>query len=302
MGVARHTKEAGASSLIRDMKYIMPRKQIRVPSQILFIWFMLAGCIFFFAPERWTNKFQLVFAYVFRQPLGIGRDFSLSARMQPPYSDLVTRSKYDTLKNHLANMIEWLSQERQKVEKLSGLRNRSVWEGANFVLADVITTSIGGSHSRLIINRGKEDGLAEGQFVMGNSSVIGTISDVDSRTAQVRLITDPTSRMAVKVVRSSLSAAGRESELQSDAPIIMQGNGDKTAKLGLTPAKHKIKIGYVVYAQKKPGFLETAMIVGTVAECKRDPENPLLWDITVEPTCEIEKLNEVTVIAMNAKG
>lgn len=300
MGVAQRAKEAGASNAIRNT--VMASKQIKVPSQILFIWLMLAGCIFFFAPERWTNKFQLVFAYVFRQPLGIGRNFSLSARLQPPFSDLISRSKYNTLQNHLANMIEWLSQERQKVEKLSGLRNRSVWEGTNFVLADVITTSIGGSHSRLIINRGEKDGLAQGQFVMGNSSVIGTISDVDSRTAQVKLITDPTSRMAVKIVRSSISATNRETKSQSEAPIIMQGNGDKTAKLGLMLAKHKIKIGYVVYAQKKPGFLETAMIVGTVAEAKRDPENPLLWDITVEPTCEIEKVNEVTVIVMNAKG
>jgi len=31
-----------------------------------------------------------------------------------------------------------LRQEREKVERLSGLRNRSVWKGVDFVLADVI--------------------------------------------------------------------------------------------------------------------------------------------------------------------
>jgi hypothetical protein len=41
------------------------------------------------------------------------------------------------------------------------------------------------------------------------------------------------------------------------------------------------------------------MIIGKVAECKRDDENPSLWDITVEPACDIERLNDVAVIVMN---
>jgi rod shape-determining protein MreC len=266
---------------------------------------MLAGLIFFFAPEKWTNKFQLAFVHIFRRPLGAGRNFSLSARMQLPSSDVVSRNKYDKLQNHLANTIEWLKQEHQKVQKLSGLRDRAVWEGVHLVLADVITASVGRSHSRLIINRGENDGLAKGQFVLGDYSIVGTVSDVDSRTAQVKLITDPTSKVAVKMAKDSRFATRRKKGGQSNAaetPMIMQPNDNNLARIRLLPAKHKIKLGHVVYAQKKPGYLDVPIIVGTVTRCRREDENPLLWDITVRPACDIEKLNQVTVVAMNPQN
>jgi hypothetical protein len=79
----------------------------------------------------------------------------------------------------------------------------------------------------------------------------------------------------------------------------MEGNGNNSANVRLLPAKHKVKLGSVVYAEKKPGYLDTPMIVGTVAQYSRDNENPLLWDILVEPACDIETLHEVVVIIMN---
>ncbi|HUW20847.1 MAG TPA: rod shape-determining protein MreC [Sedimentisphaerales bacterium] len=280
----------------------MAAKQTRVSRRILFTWLMLAGFIFLFAPDKWTNKLQLVFACIFHRPLSVGRSFSLSMQMQGPVAQVVSRSQYSMLQNHLANTIEWLNQERQKVEKLSGLRDRPVWKGANFVLADVITTSIGASHGRLIINRGQTDGLAKDQFVLGDYSIIGTVSDVDARTAQVTLITDPTSKVAVKTAKSiqSNTSRSRPSDELQDAPLmIMQGSGNNSAKIELLPAKYKVEVGDVVYAQKKPGFLEIPMITARVTWCKRDDENPLLWDITAEPACDIEKLKDVTVIIMN---
>jgi len=263
----------------------MARAQNKVSGRILLTWFILTGLIFLFAPQNLTNKFQFAFAHIFRWPLSIGRNISLSARTQQSLADVVSRSKYNRLRNHLANITEWLAQERQKVKKLSGLHDRAVWKGVNFVLADVITAS-GSSHNRLIINRGESDGLAKGQFVLGDYSIIGAISDVDSRTAQVKLFTDPTSKIAVKIEGLNVDR-------------VMQGNGNNSARVQYLAAKHKVKIGVVVYAGKKPGFLDVPMIIGTVAECKRGAENPLLWDIIVKPACDIEKLNDVNVIIMN---
>jgi hypothetical protein len=36
-----------------------------------------------------------------------------------------------------------------------------------------------------------------------------------------------------------------------------------------------------------------------VAQFKRDDKNPLFWDITVVPACDIEQLEDVAVIIMN---
>jgi len=274
----------------------MAKNVTKASGRMLFIWFMLAGLIFLFAPRKLTNKFQFAFVRILRRPLSIGRNISLSASRliaseqsrRAGTTDLVSRKRYNKLHNHLANVTEWLKQERQKVEKLSGLRDRSVWKGVNFVLADVIAASVKGFRSELVINRGQKDGVAENQFVLANESIIGTISKVDTRTAQVRLITDPASRIAVKIAKLNMDR-------------IMQGNGNSSAKVQLVSTKYKIKIGHIVYAQKKPGFLSTPVIVGTVAQCKSNDENPLIWDITVKPACDIESITDVAVIVMNPR-
>ena len=265
----------------------------RVPERVLFISLMLTGLIFLFAPQRLTGKFQFAFVRVFCWPLSVSRDISLSASglmasAEGAPADVVSRTRYNKLHNRLANVTEWLKQERQKVETLSGLRNRPAWKGVNFVLADIITSTIDGLHSELIINRGKEDGLAIDQFVLANECIIGTICKVDTRTARVRLITDPASKIAVKI-----------EGLNKDR--ILQGSGEDSAKVKLLPTKYKVEIGKVVYAQKKPGFLSTPVIVGTVAQCESNKDNPLLWDITVKPACDIETLTDVSVIVMNPR-
>jgi rod shape-determining protein MreC len=247
---------------------------------MLFTWFTLGGLIFLFAPQNLTNKFQFAFARIFRWPLGVGRTISLSVHTQTQAADFVSRSKYNQLQNHLANITEELNQERQKVQKLSGLRNRCPLENAGLIFAEVITASTEG----LIINRGEDDGVQKGQFVIGDNSIIGTISDVSPRTAKVELVTETTSNMAVET---------------GGLKTVMRGDGKNSAKVQLVSIKHKVKIGDSVYACKKPGFLDTPMIIGMVSRFTRDRENPLLWDITVKPACDIQKLTDVAVIIMN---
>jgi rod shape-determining protein MreC len=269
----------------------MVNSRIRVPERVLFTSFMMTGLIFLFAPQRITNKFQFAFVRVFCWPLRIGRDISLSvsglmASAEGAPAEVVSRTRYDKLHNRLANTTEWLKQERQKVEALSGLRDRPVWKGVKFVLSDIITFTNDKLHNELIINRGKDDGLVVDQFVMADDSIVGTICKVDDRTARVRLITDPASQIAVTI-----------EGLSKDR--ILQGAGSNSAKVKLLTTKYRVEVGEVVYAQKKPGFLSTPVIVGTVTQCESNKDNPLLWDITVKPACDIANLTEVAVIIMN---
>ncbi len=258
---------------------------------MLFIYLLLVGFIFLLAPQSLTSKFQLAFAHVFRWPLSIGRNISLSVSRRTPATELpleevVSRREYNQLQNHLVNVQEQLNLERQKNKKLSGLRkNRQPFEGIKWVLADVITASISEAQCELIINRGGDDGLTRGQFVLGDNSVIGTISELSARTAKVTLITDPKSNIAVKI---------------ADTERVMTGDGGNVAKIHqLLWSKHKVKVGHVVLAGKKPGFLEAPMITARVARCGRDSENPTLWHIVVEPVCRLERLTDVAVIVTN---
>lgn len=250
---------------------------------MLFTWFMLAGLIILFSPENLTNKFQFAFHSIFNWPLSIGRNISLSARVQQPLKDkdVVGREEYDRLQNHLANVKQQRDDAYQNVQKLSKMRNVPAWERMGFVLADVITISINELRSELIINRGWDDGLIKGQFVLADNSIIGEICDIDARNARVRIFTDPASNIAVRI-------AGTDR--------FMQGIGDNSALIRMV--KQKVKIGSKLMASKKPGFLDIPMIIGKVAQCKLNAE-PLLWDITLEPVCDIQKVTNVVVIVMN---
>jgi len=250
---------------------------------MLFTWFMLAGFIFLFSPGNLTNKFQFAFHRIFRWPLSIGRNISLSAGTRQPLrdKDMLSRDEYKRFQNHLANIILQRNDAQQMVQKLSKMRIIPGWERMGFVPADVITVPIDELRSELFINRGQDDGLTKEQFVLADNSVIGTIADVDARTARVRLFTDPAANTAVRIANSK---------------YLMQGIGDNLAKVSMV--KQKVKVGSEVMASKKPGFLDMPMIIGKVAQCKLNAQ-PLLWDITVEPVCDIQKAENVVVIVMN---
>jgi cell shape-determining protein MreC len=244
---------------------------------------MLAGSIVLIAPQNITGRFQFTFARIFRWPLSFGRNVSLSARARQPRPDVVTRREYDRLQNLADDLSEALSEQQRRFKQLYGVYNRYVWEGADFVLADVIRGPAGGPSREFIINYGKDNGLAKGQFVLGDNSIVGTISQVLAGEARVKLITDSTSSIAVKIGRFR---------------AVMKGAGAGSGRIEL--ARHKVQIGASVYAVKMAGLLDSALKVGTVSKCESSDEHPLLWNITVEPACELETLSEVKVIVMKA--
>jgi len=261
----------------------MAWKHITVSRRMLFTWCMLAGFIVLLSPQNLTNKFQFAFTYIFRWPLSIGRNISLSATSRQPVrdKDLVTRDEYERALNYLANVTQQRDDLYEKIVKLRKIRTIPAWERAGFIPADVITVSIDNLRGELIINRGKEDKVEKNLFVLADNSIIGTISDVDTRTARVKLFTDPASNTAVRI---------------GNTDKLMKGCGNNQAKVKML--KSKIDIGEEIMASKRPGFLDTPTIIGKVVKCEHN-EQPLLWDITVEPVCNIQKVESIHVIVMN---
>jgi len=253
---------------------------------MLFAWCMLGGFILLFSPRAITSKFQFTFARVFHWPLSMGRNMPLSAKTKVSVQNDFSQ-KETQYQNYIANLEEELRQKNQAVQELAGLRSRlGGLEGAKLVPADIITTSIEGLHCELTINRGSEDGLVKGLFVIGDNSVIGVITDLSQRTANVRLLCDASSTVQVNIPGLEIN-------------MLMHGGGANKAKIKLVPLKHKINVGDKVLLRRKPGYLDIAMIVGVVNQCKRDDKNPSLWDITVNPVCDITKLSNLAVVVMN---
>lgn len=266
----------------------MMRPLNKTSKRMLFAYFMLGGGIFLFTPPSITGKLQLAYARLFRGPLQRGRVMTLAGRTSPvrgmqdsqDYTKLMTMQQ--RLRNHITNQQAQIEEAHRQIEQLSGLRTVPEWNRMSFRLAGIINDP-GKTHTDLLVNRGQEDGVTVGQFVLGDNSVIGAVSDVSAQTARVKLITDPTSRIAVRI--SGIDARG-----------VMEGRGPDKAVIPQVPAKRQPKAGVPVYALKTPGFPGVPIVTAEVVDSRRDPENPLLWEIRVRPVSDITNLRDVAVV------
>jgi hypothetical protein len=258
-----------------------------VSRRMLFAWLMLAGLIIILAPHQWTNRLQFTFERLFNWPLKIGSSFSLARSIQQPLSRALDRDE-NKYRNYSVTLEQEINQLQQKIQQLSGIRNRLPLEGVSLPLADIISIRINDTQANLTINRGADDGLALNQYILSDNCIIGAISELSSRTARVKLFTDPTSKIKVKIGNLEVYR-------------IMQGTGNLSAKVLDLQTTHIVKAGDNVIACKEPGLLDVPMIIGTVAQCKPDDKNPIVWDITVRPACEIAQVENVAVLIMNPK-
>jgi len=252
---------------------------------------MLGGFILLLAPQNLTGKFQLGFVRVFRWPLSIGGDFALTANTEQQLADTVPRRKYNKLEIHANNLQAKLWQQEEEFKTLSDLYSKyNMWEGVDFALAKVITASnVKGPLNELTIDYRGNARLAKDQFVIGYNSIIGTIADTSAGTAHVRLFTNPKSRIPVKI-------GGL------DIKMWLWGNGDNSARIPQVPTEHKIEVGNTVFASDAgTRFLHGPVMIGKVARCVKSRKDPLTWDITVKPACDIEKLENVAIIIMNPR-
>lgn len=275
----------------------MARKRVKVSRGMLFTGSILAGLVFLFlVPKSVAGHMQLTYARLFRWPLATGRSLALTARTAEPAAENVSPRDFQELltanrrlQNDKANLQAQLADAHSRIEDLAKLRLKSAWETMQFAPADVIAMS-GPAQNELIISRGDANMVALGQYVMSlaDHSIVGTISDVSARSAKVRLITDPDSRIAVSI--GELNVRG-----------WMEGRGNGTAGVPLIPTTHKIRRGDKICVQKQPGFLDSPIIAAQVTECRPDPDNPLVWDITARPVCNAADLKEVVVVISVAR-
>ena len=269
----------------------MTRTLVKLSRGVLFTGGMLTGLIFLFlVPKDLTGRLQLAYAQTFRWPLTAGRGLTLAARTAPQVTN-GSGADYETLleahqrlENTVANLQSRLEEANRRIEQLAKLRMNSAWENMAFLPAGVITAADQAA-SELIINRGQNSGVAVGQYVMSLSEqcIVGTVSQVSPRGAKVRLITDPDSRLPVGVGGRSVRG-------------LLVGRGENVARVGQVPDGHGIRPGDAVYAEKAPGLLDVPVVVGKVAQCRRDPDNPVVWEVTVRPACDVIGLTEVAVI------
>src|SRR6202047_140631 len=142
-----------------------------------------------------------------------------------------------------------LSAENAELRDLSKLGPEPA---SSLVPARVIADS-GGAYARsVMVNAGRDNGVARGQAAMTGEGLVGRVAEVGSRAARILLITDLNSRVPVVVDGTRQRA-------------ILSGDNSAHPSLRYVDAGGTIRIGDQIVASGQGGVFPPGLPVGVVA-------------------------------------
>ena len=152
-----------------------------------------------------------------------------------------------------------------------------------FLVARVIAKDPSNLKERIAIDRGSDDGVAEGMVVMSAAnSLIGVVSSALDDFAWVTLITDP---------NSSVNAMVMESRTQG----VVSGTLHNGLRMELLPQETEVEPGSTVATSGLGGNFPDALLIGEVVSVQGSPQD-IFQKAEVQPAADLARLENVLVL------
>ncbi|MGB3510396.1 MAG: rod shape-determining protein MreC [Microcoleaceae cyanobacterium] len=133
--------------------------------------------------------------------------------------------------------IQELEIKLQELEKqnssLKQLLNYTKTKKPKGIVAPVVGRSADYWWKQVTLGRGSQDGVQKDSIVMGAGGVVGRITNVTPHTSQVLLVSDPTSKVGVAIIRSRQMG-------------FMRGKADNMAVMEFFDDVPDVKVGDVI--------------------------------------------------------
>jgi rod shape-determining protein MreC len=142
-----------------------------------------------------------------------------------------------------------LSAENAELRDLSKLVSEPA---ISFVTARVIADSGGAYVRSVMVNAGRDNGVARGQAALSGEGLVGRVAEVGSRAARILLITDLNSRVPVVVDGTRQRA-------------ILAGDNSARPSLRYADSDGTIRIGDRIVTSGQGGVFPPGLAVGVVA-------------------------------------
>jgi len=179
-----------------------------------------------------------------------------------------------------------LRRENEALTALLQLRN-----GLKYTTRGVTVIARESSEARrsLVVDRGSDDGLAVGQVVIGaGGSLVGRVVDVGPSTANVVLISDPTSTVTGQLL--STSATGKVVGQLGGALVMTDVDSAALVTRGEEVFTAGIELGGGLRSPYPKGLL-----IGQVVDVTIDP-NEVVQTVFLEPAAPLDRLEFLLVI------
>jgi rod shape-determining protein MreC len=261
----------------------MNKKKALLFSGLLGLGLFLA--IIFFRPlEKLASVFQILLSPVLKTA-NLGQPAKISKEFLKPKSWLIRENQnlqfqLQELKAKYNNY-DYLQQENQKLAELLKWR-QNLPAGWQLVPGRVLGFSTGNWYSTMLLDLGRRERIEPAEAVINEEGVVGRVLEAGTSNSRVLLITDPTSSVAVEVLRNSLPAVVSG---QLGAPLIL--------KYVVNSAD--LKDGDELVTSSQSGYFPPGLKVGRVIKVVRK-EKELFASVLVKPAVDFSKLNLVFVV------
>jgi rod shape-determining protein MreC len=221
---------------------------------------------------------------------GIARDVSSIAttiadidRLRQENSEL--RTDNDRLQAESRSAAE-LRRENEQLTGLLQLRNGLAYQT---VASSVIAVESSEARRAIVIDRGTEDGLANGQVVIAaGGALVGRIADVGPTFAHVVLVSDSTSTVIGQLLSST--AKGRVIGQLGGALVMLDVDAAAPVSIGEEVFTAGIELQGGIRSPYPKGLL-----IGKVVDVSRDP-NEVVQTVFLEPAAPLDRLEFLLVI------
>lgn len=152
-----------------------------------------------------------------------------------------------------------------------------------FLAGRLIHTAVDPFLQQVVFNRGKTDGILEGQPVIDGTGLVGVVLEVTPRTSRVLLVTDPSFAVPVQSVRSGERA------------IAVGSGAGGELRLNYVPRTADFIEGDVLVTSGVGGRFPAGYWVGTITSIQHDPSTRFSL-IAVDPSAKLGQLRHVLFV------
>lgn len=179
--------------------------------------------------------------------------------------------------------LQKLSELSAENTRLRGLVNTPLIIDGRVLIAEIIGVDANPLNHILIMNKGKNQQLKEGQTVLDGNGVMGQIIAVYPQSSRVMLLSDKESSISVRIERTGMRA-------------IVSGKGDYAElEMEYVPSSADVKVGDYVYSSGLGERYPAGYLVGTIAKIQRHHSGEFA-QIMVKPAAQLASGHNVVVL------
>lgn len=176
-----------------------------------------------------------------------------------------------------------LEQYKEENTRLRELLGSPYLRDERKVVTEVMAVDSSPYRHEVVIDKGRTDGVYEGQPVINEKGIVGQVVNVSAHNSRVLLLTDSNNATPVQVLRN-------------DVRVIASGNGDiDSIQLEHIPTNTDIKEGDLLVTSGLGGRYPEGYPVAYVSDVKNDNRQPFA-QISAKPVVEFERLRYLLLV------